>query len=95
MTGLTLKVRKRGIESRVKGVDVGGEPKVADFWLTRILTPKKGDTSQDPKTRVSFKEHISNDCLKFWAKYLCFHHDDPRVAAVPESISLLHSYLCM
>ena len=39
-------------ESRVKGVDVGGEPKVADFWLTRILTPKKGDTSQDPKTRV-------------------------------------------
>ena len=40
-------------ESRVKGVDVGGEPKVADFWLTRILTPKRGDTSQDPKTRVS------------------------------------------
>ena len=57
MTGLTLKVRKRGIESRVKGVDVGGEPKVADFWLTRILTPKKGDTSQDPKTRVR-KERI-------------------------------------
>ena len=32
---------------------------------------------------------------KFWAKCLCFHHDDPRVAAVPESLSLLHSYLCM
>ena len=56
MTGLTLKVRKRGIEqieSRVKGVDVGGEPKVADFVHDTILTPKKGDTSQDPKTRVS------------------------------------------
>ena len=23
------------------------------------------------------------------------HHGDPRVAAVPESLSLLHSYLCM
>ena len=54
-TGLTLKVRKRGIESRVlKGDDVGGEPKVADFRVPEFLTPKKGDTSQDPKTRVSF-----------------------------------------
>ena len=35
---------------------VGGlEPKVADFWLTRILIPKKGDTSRDPKTRVRYK----------------------------------------
>ena len=38
---------------------------------------------------------ISLYYLKFWSKYLCFHHDDPRVAAVPESLSLLHSYLCM
>ena len=36
------------------------------------------------------KRPISNDCLKFWSKYLCFHHGDPRVAAVPESLSLLH-----
>ena len=47
------------------------------------------------KKSHSRRSRISNDRLKFWAKYLCFHHDDPRVAAVPESLSLLHSYLCM
>ena len=42
-------------ESPSKGDRCWWEPKVADFWLTRILTPKKGDTSQDPKTRVRLK----------------------------------------
>ena len=39
-------------------IDVGGEPKVADFRISRILTPKKGDTSQDPKTRVRNLEKL-------------------------------------
>ena len=29
-------------ESRVKGVDVGGEPKVADFWHMPKFDPQKG-----------------------------------------------------
>ena len=47
------------------------------------------------KDGFSLEFLISLYYLKFWSKYLCFHHDDPRVAAVPESLSLLHSYLCM
>ena len=50
MTGLTLKVRKRA-ESRASMLV--GSQKWPIFGISRILTPKKGDTSQDPKTRVS------------------------------------------
>jgi hypothetical protein len=37
-----------------------------------------------PPTFPKGERVISDFYLKFWAKYLCFHHDDPRVAAVPE-----------
>jgi hypothetical protein len=43
----------------------------------------------DPKIRLR-KKGKSDFYLKFWAKYLGFHHADSRVAAPPDGISRPH-----
>ena len=52
MTGLTLKVRKRGTRAESRASMLVGSQKWPIFGICQNLTPKKGDTSQDPKTRV-------------------------------------------
>ena len=39
---------------------------------------KKEEKKKGRKKSYSRRSRISNDCLKFWAKYLCFYHGDPR-----------------